>query len=416
MSMKRCPNCWKARAQTFHQVSRVPVNSCLLFGDATKAKEIERGDIELAFCPDCSFVFNAAWKADQTIYSELYEETQAYSPTFNRFHRTIAEELIDRYQIVGKQVVEIGCGKGEFLALLCELGGNDGVGYDPSFVPARQAAGGTKIAFKREFFSEDTVQSPPDLVCCKMTLEHIFESKRFLHSVRRIASPERGTIVFFQVPDVRRILAEAAFWDVYYEHCCYFSPTSLRHLFRGTGFEILRLSSGFDDQYLTIEARATTDGIARAGQGARGDESDEVAELARGVVDYGKAVSDGIAAWSSLIRTTARNGGRVVLWGSGSKAVAFLSAVDADQTVEYLVDINPYRHGKFVPGSGTQIVSPQFLSSYQPDVVVAMNPVYLGEIVRDLRSLGVKARLYALGQMDKPLRRPSENAQATLYA
>ncbi len=410
MSTKRCPNCWNTRAQIFHQVSRVPVNSCLLFGDAARAREIKRGDIELAFCPDCSFIFNAAWKPDQTIYSELYEETQAYSPTFNRFHRTIAEELIDRYQIVGKQVVEIGCGKGEFLALICALGGNDGVGYDPSFVPARQEAGSANIAFRREFFSEATVLDPPDLVCCKMTLEHIFESKRFLHSVRRISSPERGTIVFFQVPDVRRILTEAAFWDVYYEHCCYFSPTSLGNLFRSTGFEVLRLSSGFDDQYLTVEARATTYPINCA------NEYDEVAELARGVVDYGKAASDSIAAWSSLIRSTEQKGGRVVLWGSGSKAVAFLSAVDADQAVEYLVDINPHRHGKFVPGSGKQIVSPQFLSSYQPDVVIAMNPVYLGEIVRELRSLGVKARLYALGQLDRPLRRPSAAAQAALHA
>src|SRR5262249_31924247 len=156
-----------------------------------------------------AFIFNAAWKPERTIYSDQYEETQGFSPTFKAFHRELAQDLIGRYGLIDKDIVEIGCGKGEFLSMLCQMGRNRGTGYDPSFIPERSTQV-PAVTVRREFFSESTVQSAPDLVCCKMTLEHVFETQRFVQAVRRIASTERGTIVFFQVPDVRRILAEAA--------------------------------------------------------------------------------------------------------------------------------------------------------------------------------------------------------------
>jgi hypothetical protein len=251
------------------------------------------------------------------------------------------------------------------------------------------------VTFKREFFSETTVQPAPDFVCCKMTLEHIFETRRFVQAVRRISSPERGTIIFFQIPDVRRILAEAAFWDVYYEHCAYFSPSSLAHVFRNAGFEILRVSTGYDDQYLTIEARAATQETTPL----PGNDGRDAEELAKSVAGYAEAATRSAANWAAKIRATARSGGRTVLWGSGSKAVAFLSSVGVDKEIEYLVDINPYRHGKFVPGSGKQIVGPEFLREYRPDLVIAMNPIYRTEIARDLDRLDCKdAELCALGE------------------
>jgi hypothetical protein len=100
------------------------------------------------------------------------------------------------------------------------------------------------------------------------------------------------------------------------------------------------------------------------------------------------------------VRAIAQSGGRVVLWGSGSKAVAFLSAIgDARRHIQYLVDINPHRWGKFVPGTVKQIVGPEFLTQYRPDLVIAMNPVYRQEIMADLRRLGCsKAKLLALGE------------------
>lgn len=388
-----CPNCGSERARGFHRVAAVPVNSCLLFRDPGAANALPTADIDLAFCPDCSFIFNAAWKPDRTKYSTEYEETQGFSPTFTAFQREQARDLVERYGVFDKDIVEIGCGKGEFLTLLCELGRNRGTGYDPSFVPERRQPGSTHVVFKQEYFSEDTVQAPVDLVCCRMTLEHISQTRSFVRAVRRITSPQRGTIIVFQVPDVRRILDEGAFWDIYYEHCSYFSPRSLAHVFQHAGFEILRISTGFNDQYLTIEARRSLSTQPRP-------TASSVEDLTLSVVSFDKAAQRVAAQYASIVRTHGRSGRRIVLWGSGSKAVAFLSAIgDANRHIQYLVDINPHRWGKFVPGNVRQIVGPEFLAEYRPDLVIAMNPIYRQEIAADLRRLGcVNARLLALGE------------------
>jgi hypothetical protein len=93
-----------------------------------------------------------------------------------------------------------------------------------------------------------------------------------------------------------------------------------------------------------------------------------------------------------------RAGDKVVLWGSGSKAVAFLTTLGIGDEIEYCVDINPHKHGTFMAGSGQAVIAPRFLAQYQPDMVIAMNPVYQAEIQADLTRMGLSPRLLALGR------------------
>ena len=58
---------------------------------------------------------------------------------------------------------------------------------------------------------------------------------------------------YLEVPDADRILAEGAFWDVYYEHVCYFTAGSFARLADRAGLEVLTLRSGFDAQYLMLD-------------------------------------------------------------------------------------------------------------------------------------------------------------------
>lgn len=372
-----CPNCGAAGCQPFYEIQNVPTNSCLLVEDRAAALQFPTHDIVLAICAGCGFIFNAAWDAGRTIYSDRYEETQGFSATFNRFDRGTAQHLVETYDIRDRSVLEIGCGKGDFLSLICELGGNRGVGYDPSFVPERknQVSG---IQFVPEFFDDQTKVATPDLICCKMTLEHIGEPQRFLDMVRAVAKKE-SCVVFFQIPNVDRILEEGAFWDVYYEHCGYFSAASIKHLFGTSGFDVLRVWTGYDNQYLMVTAIP-----APAGSVPWTASSEQVAALMRASRNFADRTARSRSLWESRLRGWAANGERTVLWGSGSKAVSFLTTLGVHDEVEHAVDINPYRVGKYLPGTGQKIVSPAFLHDYQPDNVVIMNPVYRGEVMREL--------------------------------
>jgi hypothetical protein len=100
--------------------------------------------------------------------------------------------------------------------------------------------------------------------------------------------------------------------------------------------------------------------------------------------------------WKQRLTELQRAGRRTVVWGSGSKGVAFLTTLNLNGTIEYVVDINPFRQGKFMAGTGQQIVAPDFLRDYKPDVAVVMNPVYRSEVQRDLSSMGLATTVLSL--------------------
>ena len=84
---------------------------------------------------------------------------------------------------------------------------------------------------------------------------------------------------------------------------------------------------------------------------------------------------------------------RAVVWGAGSKAVSFLNALEITDEIPYVVDINPYKKGRYIPGSGQKIVQPLFLKKLRPEIVILMNPIYRQEIEAQLRKFEVKAEL-----------------------
>ena len=129
-----CHSCGVHGVSIFCEFRSVPVHSVLLMPTREIAVNFPKGDVELGFCQNCGFVFNTAFDPGMHEYSSKYEETQGFSPTFNAFHRRLATRLIERYDLHHKNIIEIGCGKGEFLTLLCEMGENRGVGFDPSYI------------------------------------------------------------------------------------------------------------------------------------------------------------------------------------------------------------------------------------------------------------------------------------------
>ncbi len=377
--------------QIFYEVHQVPVHSVLLLDTRDEAVNFRRGDIALGYCEHCGFISNLSFDASLHEYdSDRYEATQAYSPTFNKFNKALAETLIKRYDLHGRDVIEIGCGQGEFLIMLCELGQNRGIGFDPAYVAARALPTNAKdIRFIADFYGEQYTSYHGDFVCCKMTLEHIDQTAQFVQTVRRSIGERPDTMVFFQIPNASYVLREVAFWDIYYEHCSYFSKSSLAYLFRHAGFDVLDMYTDYDDQYLMIEAKPASQALGSM----QADPAALLAEV-RADLDYFMQQCPGkIAAWKREIADIKAEGKRAVIWGGGSKGVAFLTTLGIRDEIPYAVDINPNKHGMFMAGTGQEIVSPEFLKDYQPQMVIVMNPIYCDEIQHDLDRLGIKADL-----------------------
>lgn len=389
-----CPACASTVTRSFYRGGEVPVHSCLLVPDERTALDFPRGRLKLALCESCGFIYNPLFDPAHNAYSPSYEETQVFSPRFRQFITDLARHWVGEYDLVGKRVVELGCGKGEFLAAMIRAGVASGVGVDPGVHRERipdDVSGRT--TWVTGMFPQDFGELDADAVVCRHTLEHIGPVAEWLGSVRDAIGDRTGTVVLFELPDVRRVLDEGAFWDVYYEHCSYFSAGSLARLFRRVGFEVLAVWPAYDDQYLIIEARPS----ARPEQGGPFPLGDDRRAVAEAADRFALVHERMIGRWRSRLRRVALSGGRSVIWGAGSKGVAFLAAlgVEASQVCA-AVDVNPFKQGKYMAGSGHRIVAPKELTRLRPDLVIAMNPVYLDEIRDELTDLGVRTSLEAV--------------------
>lgn len=389
-----CPACRSIGMSVFYEVKNVPVNSVLLVMNREEALNFQTGDIALAVCPACGFISNIAFDEALTQYTARYEATQGYSPTFNKFHEALARDLIERYDLHGKDIIEIGCDKGDFITMLCEMSDNRGIGFDPAYVPGRHpSSAADRLTFIPDFYSEKYTDYAADFICCKMTLEHIPDVGDFIDTVRRSIGDKPDTVVFFQIPNGRYVLCDVAFWDIYYEHCSYFTKGSLARLFRANGFEVKDLWTVYDDQYLMIEARP-----AEAAPSPTSLPEEETPAETLGMVDFFvehyEAKRDN---WRAELTRMKASGQKVVLWGGGSKGVAFLTTLDQTLAdIGYAVDINPIKTGTFMAGTGQEIVAPSFLKEYRPDAVIIMNPVYREEITRDLAAMGLSPEIRTL--------------------
>ncbi|MEE8141496.1 MAG: class I SAM-dependent methyltransferase [Planctomycetota bacterium] len=383
-----CHSCGHGSLQIFYQVLQIPVHSCFMVSTREEALSFPKGDLKLGFCPACGFIQNNLFQPEMHNYSVDYEETQGFSPRFRDFLSELCADQIEKYQLRGKRILEIGCGKGEFLVELCQQGQNHGIGIDPAYRPERTTSeAASRIEFIQDFYSEKYTHLTGDYVCCRHTLEHIQPVRNFLARIRRTLSNE--TIVFFELPDVKRVLEEQAFWDIYYEHCSYFTLGSLARLFRSCDFEILDLYTAYDDQYLMLEARPG------AGENARGiDLEQDLAETAANVERFQLEIPRKLQALGEMVDSL--RGRRPVVWGSGSKAVSYITTLGIQEELEFIVDINPHKQGKFLAGSGHKIVAPEILKDYRPEVIIVMNPIYCTEIQENLNELGVVAELIPL--------------------
>jgi hypothetical protein len=189
------------------------------------------------------------------------------------------------------------------------------------------------------------------------------------------------------VPDVGRILRETAFWDVFYEHVTYFTPGSLARAFRAAGLHPTNLELEFDDQYVLLTAVPDDQAIAADALALEEPVTVTMAEADGFVRELG-VMRD---SWAGRLRERRAQGERCVIWGAGSKGVGFLSTLEFSDEVACAVDVNPAKHGMFMPGTGHEIVAPAQLREIRPSLVVVMNPVYVDEIRHDLGQLGVDA-------------------------
>ena len=387
-----CLLCGSEHTEEFLRLEGVPVLCNVTYDNPQQARAAPRGDIHLCHCPHCRYVFNRRFDPGIVGYDPHYENAQHYSPRFCEYIQDLVTWLVDTCGIREKQVVEIGCGDGYFLRMLCEQGDNRGVGYDPSYrTREKEELTSEQCRIVPMYYGADRAARGADLYCFRHVLEHLPHPLGFLQQLRRDIGTHRTARVYCEVPNAERVLWGEGMWDILYEHHSYFVGSSIRRIFCQAGFKPVRIWSAFRGDFLCVLARP----------GEETNISDEPAfpglSHPMSVRDLDARMRSRIARFVLTIQQWRRARREIVFWGAGSRGVMLLNLLgDAGKAIHRIVDINERKQGRYLAGTGQKIVSPESLCKHPPEGVEVVNPVYRREVARTLGKMNISAEVLSV--------------------
>src|SRR5262249_21772499 len=216
-----------------------------------------------------------------------------------------------------------------------------------------------------------------------------------------------STRVFFETPCVEWILRGQVMWDFFYEHCSIFTAHSLGLALARAGFGVTGVRHVFGGQYLWAEGCAGGDPSPLPPPRGEGEKTEEgclsppslsgkgaggLGLLARA---FGAVERQRVAGWRATLDEL--RDGPVFAWGAGAKGVTFCNLADPDATrLAGVVDVNPAKEGKFLPGTRHAVVPPEAAGAAA--AVPLVDPDYAGEVTGPLARLGSRAAVIDLSR------------------
>lgn len=370
-ALTHCPVCDSSRLLEVLSREGVPVHQNAVMLNVRAAEQMVRGELRLACCKACGFLFNRSFHLNKLAYGANYDNVQTHSGIFRGYVNELADHLVDSCGVRGCRVVEVGCGDGYFLRRLVEApaAGNTGIGFDPSYSgPDLSETEGLRI--ERRYYDADCADIDADVVVSRHVIEHVPDPVAMLDAVRLALRKSPQARVYFETPCVEWILRGNVVWDVFYEHCSYFSARSLTTAFERAGFRIDRINHIFGGQYLWLEGRIATK------RGAVTMDPGQVPELA---ASFATNEEQMLASLGMRFSELAQRK-KLAIWGAGAKGTTLANLLDAEARLfDCVIDINPNKQGCFVGGSGHSIVSLEQAQARGVSAAVLMNPNYRDE-------------------------------------
>jgi len=344
--------------------------------------------LHVKVCTTCWLAQLPAYVQPAEIFTE-YAYFSGYSSSWLEHAQRYVEDIVQRLRLDEESlVVEIASNDGYLLQHFVSRG-IPVLGIDPARNVARQA-NVRGVPTLVEFFDsalarrlvEDGIR--PGLVIGNNVLAQVPDLPDFIAGVALLLADD-GTATF-EFPHLARLLGDLEYDTIYHEHFSYFSLFTIREAFARSGLAVV-----------DVDEIATHGGSLRVSVKHEGAQASPAVaallerERAEGLTDprtyrdFGEQVRRSKAELLDLLLGLRREGKRIAGYGAPGKGTTLLNYCGiGPDLIEYTVDRNPYKHGRFTPGTHIPIHPPEHIDETRPDVIVVLPWNLAPEISRQL--------------------------------
>jgi C-methyltransferase C-terminal domain/Putative zinc binding domain/Methyltransferase domain len=365
-----CRACGETAVDPVLSLGELPLVNELVDRDADK---VDRFPLDVVRCTRCTLV-----QITETVPPERLFRTYSYFSSFSDTYVAHMRALADW------AVADLGLGP---KSLVVEAASNDGcllrelrgrgiavLGIEPArnVAEAARAAG---IETLSEFLDVELARSivaergNASLVVANNVLAHVPDANGFVAALALLAGSAGHVVI--EVPYLRDLVDAVEFDTIYHEHLSYFSLTSLQLLLARHGLVVRR-----------VERIQVHGGSLRIHAAAFGDAEDSVAELLAEEAAWGVDDSRRFARFATDVEALRRDvyalvtgvvgsGATVAAYGAAAKGVVLANACGLDASlIRFVVDRNPHKQGRLLPGVGIPVRAPEALLAERPDYCV----------------------------------------------
>lgn len=383
-------NCGSELRVTFVDLGMSPM--CESYVPAEKLNHMEPFyPLHVYVCERCFLVQLQEYVSPEDIFTE-YAYFSSYADSWVEHMRRYADMIVQRLALTRDSlVVEVASNDGYLLQHFVR-NGIPVLGIEP-------AANVAKVALERgiptlvKFFGEATARElvaqgkQADLICGANVLAQVPKLGDFVNGLEILLKP--GGVITIEFPHLLRLMAETQFDTIYHEHFYYFSLISAEAVFSSHGLKI------FDVETLPTHGGSLRVYACRAGDSAK-NVSENVQQLRREEEAAGLHRIESYANFAEQVKETKRklleflidakrSGKTIAGYGAPGKGNTLLNycGIRTD-FLDFTVDRNPYKQGKFLPGTHIPIYAPEKISEVKPDYVLILPWNFREEIMQQM--------------------------------
>ena len=374
-----CRFCGASLSHTFVDLGKSPLCESFLKRDELAAME-PFYPLHALVCDQCFLVQLQEYVSGEHIFGGDYAYFSSFSDSWLDHCRRHAETMTKRLKLdADSLVIELASNDGYLLRNFVRMG-VPSLGIEPARnVAAAAEEQGVRTLVR--FFGTELAQEladrgeQADLLIANNVLAHVPDLNGFVEGMRIALKPDG--VITVEFPHLQRLMDGNQFDTIYHEHFCYFSFLTVRQVFAAHGLSIFDVEElpthGGSLRIFATHRDGPRDIPTQAVEAMLHQEKEAGMERLETYRDFGRRVEQVKFELLSFLIDARKRGKAVVGYGAPGKGNTLLNycGIRTD-LLAYTVDRNPYKHGRFTPGTHIPIFAPEQIGKTKPDYVLIL--------------------------------------------